>query len=122
MYLKTLGIHVFLTTTKDSYSLNGKHLEVNTKVIHALKYTLNDDYFSRVSNFDSTFVVWNTLISFGEQMQYFKESDSDEGSNTSNMCYMVQRDDSLEVKFDSELDEDVEIPYDELASFLSKIS
>ena len=37
MYLKSLEIHVYLVTIKDSYCLNGKHLEANTKVIHALK-------------------------------------------------------------------------------------
>ena len=37
MYLKVLGIHVYFVTIKDSYFINGKHLEANTKVIHALK-------------------------------------------------------------------------------------
>ena len=36
MYLKALGIHVYLTTIKDSYLLNGKHIEANTKALHAL--------------------------------------------------------------------------------------
>ena len=31
MYLKTLGIHVYFATIKDSYCLNGKHLEANAK-------------------------------------------------------------------------------------------
>jgi len=52
MYLKALGIHVYFVTSKDSYCLNGKHLEANTKAIHALKSTLNDEYLSRVANFD----------------------------------------------------------------------
>ena len=43
MYLKTLGIHVYFATIKDSYCWNGKHLEANAKAIHALKSTLNDD-------------------------------------------------------------------------------
>ena len=67
IYLKGIGIHVYFTTLKDSYCLNGKHIEANTKAIHALKSTLNDEYLSRVANFDSTFVVWNILISLGEQ-------------------------------------------------------
>ena len=95
MYLKSLGIHVYFATTKDSYCLNGKYLEANTKAIRALKSTLNDDYLPRVFNIDSFFVVWNTLITLGEQIQYHKESDSDDGSATSNMCYMVQGDDPL---------------------------
>ena len=67
LYLKALGIHVYLVTIKDSYFVNGKHLEANEKAIHALKSTLNDDYLCMVSNFDSAFVVWNTLVSLGEQ-------------------------------------------------------
>ena len=67
MYLKALGIHVYLATIEDSYCLNGKYLEANAKVIHALKSTLNDEYLSSVSNFDSAFVVWNTIVSLGEQ-------------------------------------------------------
>jgi len=29
MYLKTLGLHVFLTATKKSYLGNSKHIEAN---------------------------------------------------------------------------------------------
>jgi len=36
MYLKALEIHVYLATIKDSYCLNCKHLEANTKVLYAL--------------------------------------------------------------------------------------
>jgi len=67
MYLKALGIHVYFITIKNSYFINGKHLEANTKSIYALKSTLNDEYLFRISSFDLTFVVWNTLISLGEQ-------------------------------------------------------
>ena len=67
LYLKALSIHVYFATIRDSYCLNGKHLEANTKAIHALKSTLNDEYLSRVSNFDSTFVVRNTKVSLDEQ-------------------------------------------------------
>ena len=66
MYLKVLGIHVYFATIKDSYCLNGKHLEANAKPLYTLKSTLNDDYLCRVSNFDSAFVVWNTLVFLGE--------------------------------------------------------
>ena len=66
MYLKALGIHIYFVTIKNSYFINGKHLEANAKDIHALKSTINDDYLSRISNFNSIFVVWNTLISLGE--------------------------------------------------------
>jgi len=66
MYLKTLEIHVYFVTIKDSYCLTGKHSEANVKTIHALKSALNDEYLSRISNFDSAFAVWNTLVSLGE--------------------------------------------------------
>ena len=67
LHLKALGIHVYLTTIKESYFVNCKHLEVITKALNVLKSILNDDYLFRVSNFDSAFVVWNTLVSLGEQ-------------------------------------------------------
>jgi len=31
MYLKTLRIHVYFATIKNSYFINGKHLEANAK-------------------------------------------------------------------------------------------
>ena len=92
MYLKALGIYVYFATMKDSYFIDGKNLKTNAKTIHVLKSTLNDDYLCRVSNFDSAFVVWNTLVSLGEQKQYYMESDSDDESDASNICYMVQCD------------------------------
>ena len=57
MYLKALGIHVYFATIKNSYFLNGKYLEANTKDIHAPKSTLNDDYLSRIFNNEPAFVV-----------------------------------------------------------------
>ena len=47
IYLKALGIHVYFATIKNSYFINGKHIEVNTKAIHVLKSTLNDDIYVR---------------------------------------------------------------------------
>ena len=89
LYLKALGIHIYFATTRDSYCLNGKNIEANEKAIHALKSTLNDDYLSRIANFDSAFVAWNTLVSLGEQKQYYMGSDSDDRSDASNICYMI---------------------------------
>ena len=57
MYLKALGIHIYLATVKKFYCLNDKHYEASTKAIHAVKSTLNDKYLSKVSNIDSVFVV-----------------------------------------------------------------
>ena len=67
IYLKDLGILVYFATINDSYCLNDKHLEADTKAIHALKSILNDEYLSRVANFDSIFIVWITIVSLGEQ-------------------------------------------------------
>ena len=39
MYLKGLGIHVYLATIKDSYFSNSKYLKANSKAIYALKST-----------------------------------------------------------------------------------
>ena len=89
MYLKALSIHVYLATIKDSYCLNSKYLETNAKAINALKSTLNDECLSRIANFDSAFVVWNTIVSLNKQKQYYTGSDSDDGSDASNICYMV---------------------------------
>ena len=103
MYLKALRIHVYLATIKNSYFINGKYLEANSKAIHVIKSTLNDGYLSRVSNIESVFVVWNILVSFGEQKQYYMGSDLNDENDASNMCYMVQGDDPLEVNSDSRL-------------------
>ena len=67
LFLKALGIHVYFVTTRDSYCLDGKNIEANAKAIHALKSTLNDEYLFKVSNIDSAFVIWNTILSLGEQ-------------------------------------------------------
>ena len=61
MYLKALGIHVYLAITKNYYCLNGKNIVANAKALNALKSTLNDEYLSRVSNIDSAFVAWNII-------------------------------------------------------------
>ena len=40
MFLKTLGLHVFLAATKKSYLGNSDHLEANTQAIQALEARL----------------------------------------------------------------------------------
>ena len=56
-YLKTLGLHVYLATTKKSYLSNSKHIEANAQALEALRSTLNKDYLSMVSHCDSAFAV-----------------------------------------------------------------
>ena len=37
MYLKTLGMHVYLATTKNSYLDNSKHIEANAQALEHLE-------------------------------------------------------------------------------------
>ena len=48
-YLKTPGLHVYLTTTKKSYLGNSKHIEANAQALVALRNTLSKEYLSMVS-------------------------------------------------------------------------
>ena len=61
MYLKTLGLHVFLAATKKCYLGNRNHIGDNTQALEAIRSTLNKKYLMLVSNLDSAFVVWNKL-------------------------------------------------------------
>ena len=56
-YLKTIELHVYLSTTRRSYIENDKYFEANAHAMIALKKTLNNDYFSRVADSDSAFTV-----------------------------------------------------------------
>ena len=56
-YLKALGLHVYLVTTKESYFDNDKYLGANAQAIDTLKQTLSKEYFSIVSHCDSAFAV-----------------------------------------------------------------
>ena len=57
MYIKTLGLHVFLAATKKFYLGNSKHIEANAQVLEALRSTLSKDYIMTVSHCDSAFSV-----------------------------------------------------------------
>ena len=57
MYLKTLGMHVYLATTKKSYLGNNKYVEANAQALEALKRTLSKDHLSIFSHCDSAFTV-----------------------------------------------------------------
>ena len=57
IYLKTIGLHVFLAATKRSYLGNSKHIEANAQALEALRSTLNKEYLLLVSNCDSAFAV-----------------------------------------------------------------
>ena len=57
MYLKILGLHVFLAATKKSYLGNSKHIEANAQALTALRSTLSKEYLYLVSYCDSAFAV-----------------------------------------------------------------
>ena len=57
MYLKTLGLHVFLAATKKCYLGNCNHIAANALALEAIRSTLSKEYLLRVSNFDSAFAV-----------------------------------------------------------------
>ena len=44
MYLKTLGMHVYLASTKKSYLDNNKHIEANAQALEALRQTLSKEF------------------------------------------------------------------------------
>ena len=99
MYLKILGLHVFLAPTKKSYLGNSKHIEANAQALEALRSTLNKEYLMIVSNCDSAFAVWNTLTSSELQTPNIVEDES--SGESEQQCYMVQGNDSLEVYSES---------------------
>ena len=57
MYLKILGMHVYLATIKESYLGNSQHIDANAQALEALRCTLNKEYLSIISHCDSAFAV-----------------------------------------------------------------
>jgi len=57
MYLKTLGMHVYLATTKKSHLGNDKYIETNAQALDALRQTLSKEYLMMVSHYDSAFAA-----------------------------------------------------------------
>ena len=56
-YLKALGLHVYLATTKKSYFGNNKYLGINAQALHALKHTLSKNHLCLISHCDSAFAL-----------------------------------------------------------------
>ena len=104
VYLKTLGQHVYLATTKKIYFCNVKYIEANAQALGALKYSLSKEYLFIISHCDSAFTVWITLTSPELKTTNYVEKEPlvDESDET---CYMVQENDSLEVHSETHLDD-----------------
>ena len=105
MYLKTLGLHVFLAATKKCYLGDRKHIGANAQALEAIRSTLPKDYLLCVSNFDSAFVVWNKLTTTTSELQLqIQQEEETSGESEPQQCYTVQGNDSLEVHSDTQLD------------------
>ena len=89
MYLKILGLHVYLAATKKSFLGNSKHIEANAQALEALKCTLSKEHLSIVSHCDSAFAVWNTLTFLKLQTTKYVEEKSS-GGESEQACYIVQ--------------------------------
>ena len=50
IYLKTLGLHVFLTATKKCYLSNSSHIGANAQALEAIRSTLPKEYLMLASN------------------------------------------------------------------------
>ena len=57
MYLKTLGLHVFLAATKKSYLGNGKHLEANAQALDVGPEMMPNVKLSLLALMDLNYIV-----------------------------------------------------------------
>jgi len=99
-YLKALGLHAYLATTKKTYFGNDKYIEANAQAMEALRHTLSKKHISLIFHCDSAFEVWNTLTSPKEQTINVLEKESSR-NKFDESCYMLQGNDSLEVNSDT---------------------
>jgi len=106
MYLKTLGIHVFLAATKKCYLGNRNHIGANAQALEAIRNTLSKDYLLHVSNIDSAFAVWNILTTTTTSKLQLPIQEEESSGESESQSYMVQGNDSLEVHSESQLDND----------------
>ena len=105
MYLKTLGLHVFLAATKKCYLGNGDHIGANAQALEAIRSTLPKEYLLLASNFVSAFAVWNMLTTTTtSELQLPNQPEESSGESEPQLCYTVQGNDSLEVQSETHLD------------------
>ena len=105
-YLKTLGLHVFLTATKKCYLGNSNHIGANAQALEAIRSTLSKKHLMLVSNLDSAFAVWNKLTTTTTSKLQLPIQPEESSGESDSQCYMVQGNDSLEVHSESQLDND----------------
>ena len=106
IYLKTLGLHVYLAITKKSYSNDSNHIGANAQALEAIRSTLPKDLML-VSNLDSAFVVWNKLTTTTtSELQLQIQQEEESSGESESQCQLVQGNDSLEVQSETQLDSD----------------
>ena len=106
MYLKTLGLHVFLAATKRCYLGDSNHIGANAQALEAIRSTLPKDYLMCVSNFGSAFAVWNKLTTTTTSKLQLPIQEEESSGESNSQCFMVQGNDSLEVHSETSLDSD----------------
>ena len=89
MYLKILGMHVYLAATKKSYFGNSKHIEANAQVLKALRASLDKKYLHVFSHYDSAFAVWNILTSL-ELPTLINKKRRSRRDESDEHCFMIQ--------------------------------
>jgi len=104
MYLKTLGLHVFLAATKKCYLGNSNHIRANAQALEAIRSTLSKDYLMLVSNIDSAFAVWNKLTTTTTSKLQVQIQPKEFSGESDSQCFMVQGSDSLKVQSETQLD------------------
>ena len=104
MYLKTLGLHVFLAATKKCYLCNSNHIGANAQALEAIRSTLPKEYLLLASNFDSAFAVWNMLTTTTTSKLQLPIQPEESSGESDSQCLMVQGNDSLEVQSETQLD------------------
>ena len=104
MYLKTLGLHVYLAATKKCYLGNGDHIGANAQALEAIRSTLPKEYLLCVSNLDSAFAVWNKLTTTTTSELQVQIQEKESSGESESQCFMIQGNDSLEVHSEPHLD------------------
>ena len=102
-HLKALRYKVHLAITKESYPNDSKHIEANAIALKALRASLHKDYLHVFSHYESAFAVWSILTSpelpkIIDKKRRSRRDESDE------RFFMVQGNNSLEVRSDTQLD------------------
>ena len=108
MYVKTLGLYIFLAATKKCYLGNGDHIRANALALEAIRSTLSKEYLMLASNFDSAFAVWNmlTTTTTTSKLQMPIQQEEETSGESDSQYFMVQGNDSLEVQSETQLDSD----------------